>query len=131
MSGIRPPPPRVGSLPSRWPGVRLIQDPQGEYARRLLTVASTRPPTVFRGYSTRRSVKMNKELELLDLLDREEKVFSCFQTAIGLIDPNLERDPAKVEELLDFLSEEYNRVRDQVRNLIVANRPSVLHARTS
>ncbi|MDD3802449.1 MAG: hypothetical protein PHV45_09695 [Desulfuromonas thiophila] len=74
---------------------------------------------------------MNKELELLDLLDREEQVFSCFQTAIGLIDPNLERDPAKVEELLDFLSEEYNRVREQVRNLIVANRPSVLHARTS
>lgn len=28
-----------------WPGVRLIQYPQGEYARRLVAVLSTRPPS--------------------------------------------------------------------------------------
>jgi hypothetical protein len=49
----------------------------------------------------------------LDLLDREERIFTCFQAAIDLLNPNEEaRDPAKVRELLDFLVEEYNRARE-------------------
>ncbi len=63
-----------------------------------------------------RSVKM--EEDEFDLLDREERVFSCFQTAIDLINPKQERDPAKVETLLDFLAEEYGRTRDRLRRLV-------------
>lgn len=57
-------------------------------------------------------------LDGFDLLDREERVFSCFRTAIDLIDPNQERDPAKVGELLDFLTEEWDRTRVDLRRLI-------------
>lgn len=49
----------------------------------------------------------------LDLLDREERIFICFQAAIDLLNPNEEaRDPAKVRELLDFLVEEYQAARE-------------------
>jgi len=49
----------------------------------------------------------------LDLLDREERIFTCFQAAIDLLNPNEEaRDPAKVRELLDFLVEEYTHARE-------------------
>lgn len=49
----------------------------------------------------------------LDLLDREERIFTCFQAAINLLNPNEEaRDPAKVRELLDFLAEEYTHARE-------------------
>lgn len=42
----------------------------------------------------------------LDLLDREERIFTCFQAAIDLLNSNEEaRDPTKVRELLDFLAE--------------------------
>lgn len=58
------------------------------------------------------------EEDEFDLLDREERVFSCFQTAINLIDPKQERDPAKVETLLDFLAEEYGRTRERLRRLV-------------
>jgi len=58
------------------------------------------------------------EEDEFDLLDREERVFSCFQTAINLIDPKQERDPVKVETLLDFLAEEYGRTRDRLRRLV-------------
>lgn len=53
-----------------------------------------------------------------DLLDREERVFSCFQAAINLIDNKQERDPAQVETLLDFLVEEYESTRDRLRRLV-------------
>jgi hypothetical protein len=58
----------------------------------------------------------------LDLLDREARVFNAFQTAIHLIDPQGARDPLKVEELLDFLTEEYQRARESLRGLIAARR---------
>jgi len=49
----------------------------------------------------------------LDLLDREERIFTCFQAAIDLLNPNEEaRDPAKVRERLDFLAEEYIHARE-------------------
>ncbi|MDR9065293.1 hypothetical protein [Burkholderia multivorans] len=49
----------------------------------------------------------------LDLLDWETRVFNAFQAVIDLLNPNLEaRDAAKVQELLDFLVEEYNRARE-------------------
>jgi hypothetical protein len=48
----------------------------------------------------------------LDLLDREERIFKCFQAAIDLLNPNEEaRDPEKARELLDFLAEEYQAAR--------------------
>jgi len=53
------------------------------------------------------------EEDELDLLDREERIFTCFQAAIDLLNPNEEaRDPAKVRELLDFLVEEYQEARE-------------------
>ncbi|WP_141056648.1 hypothetical protein [Tepidiphilus succinatimandens] len=48
----------------------------------------------------------------LDLLDREERIFKCFQAAIDLLNPEEARDPAKVRELLDFLAEEYTHARE-------------------
>ncbi len=49
----------------------------------------------------------------LDLLDREERIFTCFQAAIDLLNPNEEaRDPAKVRELPDFPVEEYQAARE-------------------
>lgn len=53
-----------------------------------------------------------------DLLDREERIFSCFRTAINLLNPEQEQNPAKVEELLNFLLEEYERTRERLRLLI-------------
>ncbi|MEO1767679.1 hypothetical protein [Thiobacter aerophilum] len=58
----------------------------------------------------------------LDLLDREERIFKCFQAAISLLSPNEEaHDPDGVRELLDFLVEEYQAARealmDRVREL--------------
>lgn len=56
------------------------------------------------------------ELDELDILDREERIFTCFQAAISLLDPNEEaRDPAKVRELFDFLEEEYQAAREAMR----------------
>lgn len=40
----------------QWPGVRLIKDPSGEYARRLTPVLSTWPPTAFVGFPSKGSV---------------------------------------------------------------------------
>lgn len=55
----------------------------------------------------------------LDLLDREERIFTCFQAAIDLLNPNEEaRDPAKVRELLDFLVEEYQAARDALMSRV-------------
>jgi hypothetical protein len=60
------------------------------------------------------------EKEELDLLDREERVFACFQTVIDLINPHQELDPDKVEGLLDFLAEEYQRTRAALRQAMSA-----------
>ncbi|WP_126448311.1 hypothetical protein [Sulfuricystis multivorans] len=55
----------------------------------------------------------------LDLLDREERIFKCFQAAIGLLDPNEEvRDPDGVRELLDFLVEEYQAAREALMSRV-------------
>jgi hypothetical protein len=57
----------------------------------------------------------------LDLLDREERIFTCFQAAIDLLNPNEEaHDPAKTRELLDFLVEEYQRARESLRGVVAA-----------
>jgi hypothetical protein len=58
----------------------------------------------------------------LNLLDREERIFKCFQAAISFLNPNEEaRDPDGVRELLDFLAEEYQATRkalmDRVREM--------------
>ncbi len=55
----------------------------------------------------------------LDLLDREERIFTCFQAAIDLLNPNEEaRDPAKVRELFDFLVEEYQAAREALMSRV-------------
>ncbi|MFZ5499261.1 MAG: hypothetical protein ACOY6N_09460 [Pseudomonadota bacterium] len=57
--------------------------------------------------------------EELDLLDREERIFTCFQAAIDLLNPNEEaRDPAKVQELFDFLVEEYQAAREALMSRV-------------
>lgn len=49
----------------------------------------------------------------LDLLDREERIFTCFQAAIDLLNPDKKAiDQDGVRELLDFLAEEYAHARE-------------------
>lgn len=53
--------------------------------------------------------------EEMELFDREARVFTCFQAAIELSNPNEDaRDPKKLRELLDFLSEEYEGARQEL-----------------
>lgn len=59
--------------------------------------------------------------EELDLLDREERIFTCFQVAIELLHPNEEaRNPERAHELLDFLAEEYMKTRAALLRLVDA-----------
>jgi len=59
--------------------------------------------------------------EELDLLDREERIFTCFQAAIELLHPNEEaRNPERTRELLDFLAEEYMKTRAALLRLVDA-----------
>lgn len=51
----------------------------------------------------------------LDLIDREHRVFTAFQTAIALIDPQAKREPLAVAELLDLLIDEYQKVRAEIQ----------------
>jgi hypothetical protein len=62
----------------------------------------------------------------LDLLDREARIFTCFQAAIDLLNPNEEaHDPAKTRELLDFLVEEYQAARNQMRRIADSHRSAM------
>ena len=66
--------------------------------------------------------------EELDLLDREERIFTCFQAPIDLLNPNEEaRDPAKVRELLDFLVEEYTHAREALMDRVTGSLREARH----
>ncbi|TXF11214.1 hypothetical protein [Pelomicrobium methylotrophicum] len=56
--------------------------------------------------------------EELDLLDREERVFACFQTVIDLLNPAETTDVNRVGNLLDFLIEEYQAIREEMHRRI-------------
>jgi len=56
----------------------------------------------------------------LDLIDREHRVFTAFQTAIALIDPQAEREPLAVAELLELLLDEYRKVREDIQRTLDA-----------
>jgi hypothetical protein len=59
----------------------------------------------------------------LDLIEREERIFNCFQAALDLLNSNGEvRDPARVKDLLDFLTEEYNQAREALMARVAAIR---------
>lgn len=48
----------------------------------------------------------------LELRDREQRLFTCCQAAINLLNPEEEgRNPAQTRELLEFLFEEYEAAR--------------------
>lgn len=48
----------------------------------------------------------------LDILDREDRIFTCWQAVTDLLSPSEEvRAQANISELLDFLTDEYKQVR--------------------
>lgn len=57
--------------------------------------------------------------EQLNILDRENRLFTCWQAAVDLMSPSEEaRNSANTQELLDFLTEEYDKVRDEMRRTV-------------
>jgi hypothetical protein len=59
----------------------------------------------------------------LDLLDREERIFTCFQTAIDLLNPeSATRNKEKIGDLLDFLAEEYEQARNALHTAVATKR---------
>ena len=59
------------------------------------------------------------EQDELDLLEREERIFTCFQAAIELMNLSKEEfDPEKTKELLDFLVEEYIQAREALMEMV-------------
>lgn len=61
--------------------------------------------------------------EQLDILDRESRLFVCWQAAVNLMSPAEDvRGSANTQELLDYLTEEYSKVRRQMRLTMQATR---------
>lgn len=57
--------------------------------------------------------------EQLNILDRENRLFTCWQAAVDLMSPSEEvRNNANTQELLDYLTEEYTKVRDEMRHAV-------------
>jgi len=61
--------------------------------------------------------------EQLSILDRENRLFTCWQAVVDLMSPSEEtRGGANTQELLDYITEEYNKVRDEMRHAVNAAR---------
>ena len=59
--------------------------------------------------------------EQLNILDRESRLFTCWQATVDLMSPSEEaRNNANTQELLDYITEEYNKVRDEMRHSVHA-----------
>ncbi len=58
------------------------------------------------------------EQDYLDILDREERIFKSFRTAVDLMQCSPSQEVRESQVLLDFLSEEYQACRAAMRECI-------------
>lgn len=57
--------------------------------------------------------------EQLSILDRESRLFACWQAVVDLMNPSeVTRSNASTQELLDFITEEYNKAREEMRRTV-------------
>lgn len=62
--------------------------------------------------------------EQLSILDRESRLFTCWQAVVDLMSPSEEaRNNANTQELLDYITEEYNKVREDMRHTVTVRTP--------
>lgn len=57
--------------------------------------------------------------ELNAILDRESRVFACYQAVTDLLSPEEDtRRQANLYDLVDFITEEYNKTRQEMRRAL-------------